>query len=96
MVTELQRPRWFPVLATLVAVALIGLVAAWLWQESERAVREELDRKVLTRPSPALLQLRAEEERRLHRYQWLDAKHETVRIPVERALERVLAERSAP
>jgi hypothetical protein len=96
MVTELQRPRLFPVLATVVALGLIGIVAAGLWQWSEFAVRAELERKVLTRPSPALLGLRADEDRRLHRYQWLDARHEALRIPVERALELVLAERGAP
>lgn len=77
------------------AALLLGTAAAaiGLWQYTEFRLQDEVERKVSTRPSPELEALRAEEEARLGRYQWVDRKAGIVRIPIERALELTLRER---
>jgi hypothetical protein len=78
--------------AVLVAGALLGVALAVvaLAEYVGFAMQDELDRKVLTRPSPQLSALREREATRLSTYQWVDQKAGIVRIPVERALELTL------
>ena len=85
----------------LIAVAVVGgllallLGAIALGQYARFAMQDELDRKVLTRPSPELSALREREAAHLGTYQWVDKKSGVLRIPVDRALELTLAERRA-
>jgi len=46
-------------------------------------------------PAAGLEQLRAEEETRLHTYGWVDQEQQTVRIPVDKAMD-IVAERGMP
>ncbi len=71
--------------ALLVALAIIALA-----QYVGFGMQDELERKVLARPNPQLMALRAREGQLLSRYQWVDRKQGIVRIPVERALELTL------
>lgn len=73
------------------AFVLTGLVMG-LDQFFSMSVRAEFEKKVLQVESAQLRQLRAEEQARLTRYQWVDSKAGVVRIPVARARELVLAE----
>lgn len=97
MAAEIRRPPPFllPVVAV-GALLAVGLVAIALAQWAGFAMQAELDRKVLTRPNPALTALRERELSHLSTYQWVDRKAGVVRIPVERALELTLRERSRP
>lgn len=70
---------------------LVGVVLA-VDQFFKVSVLEEIDAKVNSAENPALRQLRADEDARLSRYQWVDQKTGVLRIPVDRARERVLAE----
>lgn len=58
-------------------------------------MRRELSEKVLTVENPELRELRAAEEAKLNKYQWVDKKAGTVRIPVERAQELTLRDWNA-
>jgi hypothetical protein len=93
---EADRPRTTLLfLAVLVAAfALTGLVLG-VYQYFEISVREEIENKQLKPESAQLRQLRADEEARLTRYQWVDQKKAVVRIPLDRARELVLAEWAA-
>ena len=48
--------------------------------------------RLQTDPSEDLLQFRAEEEKRLNGYYWIDKKKGIVHIPIERAMKEVAAE----
>lgn len=94
MAAEIERPSSIVVVAGLIGALLLVLLAAiGLMQYAGFAMQDELQRKVLTRSSPELAALREHERQRLSRYQWVDRKHEIVRIPVDEALELVLRER---
>jgi hypothetical protein len=83
-------------IAALAALLLVGLGAVALIQYAGFAMQDELERKVLTRPSPELAALREREATRLSTYQWVDHKAGVVRIPVDRALELTLRDWSRP
>jgi len=51
--------------------------------------------RLQVKPALDLKSLRAEEERRLHSYAWVDPAHGAVRIPIERAMDLV-TERGLP
>ena len=55
-------------------------------------MREEIENKLLRPESAQLRQLRADEEAKLTRYQWVDQKKGVVRVPLDRARELVLSE----
>jgi hypothetical protein len=97
MAAEIRRPPTFLV-AIAIAGAVLGCVLAVvaLVQYAGFAMQDELERKVLTRVAPERAALRQREEARLTHYQWVDDKHDVVRIPVERALELSAAEWSRP
>ncbi|HEY3445844.1 MAG TPA: hypothetical protein VGK67_05730 [Myxococcales bacterium] len=94
--SELDRPKTaFIFVFVLVSVfVLIGVVLA-VDQFFKVSVLEEIDAKVNSAENPVLRQLRTEEETKLTRYQWVDQKNGVLRIPLERARERVLAEWAA-
>ena len=93
---ESDRPK-AGVLFVSVLVSAVALVAIVLGidQYFRLAVLEEVELKVLRAENPALRQLRAEEDSRLSRYQWVDQKRAVVRIPLQRARELVLEEWAA-
>ena len=76
------------------AFALTGIVLA-VGQYFEVSVREEIEAKVLRPESEQLRALRADEEAKLTRYQWVDQKAQVVRVPLDRARALVLAEWAA-
>ena len=91
-------------LATLVASALVLFLFRWLGQREARGdappppmARAEPDRlppapRLQTLPAQDLAAVRAEEDRTLHTYGWVDERAGTVHIPIEDAM-RLLAER---
>ncbi len=91
MAAQLHKPPTFLVGVALGgALLLILLAVIALVQYAGFAVQDELDAKVLTRPSPELSALREREVTRLSTYQWVDQKKGLVRVPVDRALELTL------
>jgi hypothetical protein len=97
MAAEIERPSRVVVTVALMGALLLAVLAVVaLVQYAGFAMQDELERKVLTRPSPELAALREHEVQRLSRYQWVDRKHDIVRIPVDEALPLVLRERGAP
>jgi hypothetical protein len=90
---EQDRPNNL-LIALLIAAAGIALagVALCVNELFEAAIRREISAKVLEPPSTALRALRAEEERRLSRYQWVSREEGIVRVPLDRAVELVLKE----
>lgn len=58
-------------------------------------MRKELTDKVLTADNPVLRDLRATEHAKLNKYQWIDKKAGTVRIPLDRAQELTLRDWSS-
>lgn len=54
--------------------------------------RAEVARKVIAQPSIAVDQVRAEQLRQINEYRWIDPKTKVVAIPIERAMELVVAE----
>lgn len=97
MASQIHKPPTALIgVAVLGALLLILLAIIALIEYAGFAMRDEVDAKVLTRPSPELAALRALEARRLSRYQWVDRKKGIVRIPVDRALELTLRDWSRP
>jgi hypothetical protein len=97
MAAQIHKPPTFlRAIAFGGALLVIVLAAIALVQYASFAMQDELDAKVLTRPSPELGALREREVTRLSTYQWSDRKHGVVRIPVDRALELTLREWSKP
>ncbi len=79
---------------TLLLFAMLAVVDTL----TRRSVRHEVQVKLLEPESTALRELRAQEELKLSRYQWIDREKGIVRIPIERAAELTLrdwASRSA-
>lgn len=73
--------------STLVVVVAL-LAESWTlrrWAEEERS-------KILDRSDPALEAHRAEQRAIFEEYAWIDREQESVRLPIERAMELVLQE----
>ncbi len=81
-------------LAIVVGLVVVGGMIRGVDEFVNRSVREEQVAKLVEVPD-ALRTLRAQEEGRSTRYQWIDRRTNVVRIPAERALEIVLRERAA-
>ncbi len=97
MASQIHKPPTVLIgVAVLGALFVILLAVIALIQYAGFAMQDEVDAKVLTRPSPELAALRAREARRLSTYQWVDRKNGVVRIPVDRALELTLRDWSRP
>ncbi len=91
MAAQIHKPPTFLVGVALGgALLLVALAVIALVQYAGFAVQDELDAKVLTRPSPELSALREREVSRLSTYQWVDKDKGIARIPVDRALELTL------
>ena len=57
--------------------------------------RAEVARKVIAQPSVGVDQVRAEQLHQINEYRWIDPKTKVVAIPIERAMELVVAEARA-
>jgi hypothetical protein len=93
---EADKPRSALIFAAVVATAII-LVAllAGINELFDHTMRSTVSRQQLDVPSSQLRDLRAKEAARLTRYQWVNKTTGELRIPVDRAAQLVLAERSA-
>jgi hypothetical protein len=72
------------------AVFMTGLY--WLKSFFTLTSNQEVHRKVLAPPNPALQNLRVEEARVLGGYGWVDREKGIVHIPVERAMDLLVEE----
>src|SRR4051812_42937759 len=77
-----------------ICLLIVGLVA-FADQYFRTRVHEEVATK-LDRVNPLLHDLRAQEEQKLHHYQWVDQKAGVVRVPVERAMQLVIDDYAKP
>lgn len=73
-------------------VGVLGLMLLGVDQLFNLSLREEIAQKVLRPENSMLRQLRADEQAKLTRYQWVDQKAGQLRIPLERAKELTLSE----
>lgn len=90
---EADRPRLAAILgASAATVLLLGLVVVGVNELFRQMMTSEIEAKVLSRPSSELRELRAEEEAKLGRYQWVSKKDGVVRVPLARAVELTLAD----
>ncbi|MGC4122235.1 MAG: hypothetical protein QM765_48165 [Myxococcales bacterium] len=82
--TEQDRPNTAFIFVFVLAsvIVLLGVVLA-VDQFFKVSVLEEIDSKVNSVENPVLRQLRADEETKLTRYQWVDQKNGVLRIPLE-------------
>jgi len=94
--TEQDRPRTGIVFVAVVLgiLFLLGVLGA-LRELFASAVQEEASVRQLSVPLFDLPALRAKEQAKLAKYQWVDRKAGIVRIPVDRAAELVLQEAKA-
>lgn len=76
---------------TIISVVVYGLVELFTW-----TLRAEVRRKQLEPVSTLLRDVRAEEQAKLNRYQWIDPKAGIVRIPLERAKQLVILDYAKP
>ncbi len=92
---ESDKPANLWIFVAIVAgIFIVGGMARGVDEFVNVSVREEQAAKLGDVPD-ALRSLRAQEEARAGKYQWIDRKTNVVRIPAERALEIVLRERAA-
>ncbi len=78
--------------ATVTIVGLIALLILVLTQVYDQLYQQEYAHKVLETPNVDLRTLRVYEAERLTKYQWVDQAQGVVRVPVDRAVELVLAD----
>ncbi len=88
---ELDRTPVGPIAIIIVAllVLLVGVVVG-VYEYFRQEIATEISAKVLSHQSTALRELRAMEEQRLSRYQWVNQKDGVVRMPLPRAMELTL------
>jgi hypothetical protein len=79
------------VVSAIVLVIIVVLLEAYFFA----AEREERQRKVVAVAPEELSQVRADQLGLLHSYRWIDEKQGVVGIPIERAMELVVAEQGA-
>lgn len=77
------------VASSLAVAAIIIATQAWFGFE----VRQELQTKSHQQKNVELLDLRAEQQRKITTYRWVDQKASRVAIPIDRAMTLVAAER---
>jgi hypothetical protein len=75
---------------TIICILIVGLVELFDW-----TLRAEIRRKQLEPVSTLLRDVRADEQAKLNRYQWIDEKAGVVRIPLSRAKQLVLSDYAA-
>ena len=75
-------------IGTVVTIAIV----IWLIAMFNIQFSKEVERKEAMRPPVEIQQYRAEQESRLHSYDWVDPQAGVVAIPIERAMEIVVRE----
>lgn len=94
---EPDRPPTGLIFGTIaVGVVLVAGVVIGMNELYKHLFEAELSRKVYQYQGPELRELHAAEDAKLNHYQWLDAKHEALRVPLDRAKELTLAAYRAP
>jgi hypothetical protein len=78
-------------IGTAVTIVLVTLLHSYYGH----AVKGEVARKVLAQPAVAVNQVRAEQLRQINEYRWIDPNAKVVAIPIDRAMELVVAEKRA-
>lgn len=88
---EQDRPK-IAVIAAAIAGTLILLVGILVGVNEifRQVVKREIEGKVLSHPGSELRELRAQEDQKLGRYQWVSKKDGVVRVPLSRAMELTL------
>jgi hypothetical protein len=95
--TEADKPKNALIAGSVLLICVtVALVVVGVYQYFLGVIREEVNRKVEAPIDERLLALRAEEESKLSRYQWVDRNKGVVRVPLERAKALLIAERAAP
>ncbi len=79
------------VVTAILLVVIVVLLEAYFFS----AEKEENQRKVVAVTPEELAQARADQLGLLHSYRWIDEKQGVVGIPIERAMELVVAEHGA-
>ena len=85
---------WWVGIGVIVVSALLIVIAWWLvapQSASERAVASPLKHDLIEQTT-AGEEVRAAGEQRLERYEWVDRRAGVVRIPIDRAIDAVLAD----
>ena len=83
------------VLGVVAALLFVAVTGIFLQGWTLRRMVEEESRKIFERPYPELQAYEAEQEQELTAgYYWLDEKAGTVHLPIERAMELIVAESS--
>ena len=77
--------------SVLVLVMVIG-VQAWFYSEQQR----ELEDKRAGHFDRSLMQLRTEQDERLHTYRWIDESQQIAAIPIDRAMALTVERRRRP
>jgi hypothetical protein len=76
----------FVLILILTVIALVGYF--------DRVATEEFEVKVVDQTVTAVRELRAEQLSRIREYRWVDRQAGTVTIPIERAMELIVEERT--
>lgn len=94
---EPDRPRTGLIFGAIAAgVVLVGGIVIGMNELYKHLFEAELSRKVYQYQGPELRELHAAENAKLNHYQWVDSKHEVLRVPLDRAKELTLAAYRAP
>jgi hypothetical protein len=96
MQLEADRPKSgiIGVMVVVTILLVVGICVA-VNEYFKVVLESELQTKVYSLVDSRLPELRAEEDQKLNHYQWVDSKHEAVRIPLARARELTLADYKA-
>jgi hypothetical protein len=90
---ETDRPKIGVITLTIFAtLALLGGLLIGVNEVFRQRMKSEVSHKVLAHANSELRELRAEEEAKLTRYQWVNKQKGVVRIPLPRAMELTLAD----
>ncbi len=89
-----------PNVATSAVVGVVGAILLFVIIVAMQALfyradEAEKERKVYNQPYQELVQLRAQQQEKLNGYRWVDPKAKVVAIPIDRAMELVVAESSS-
>jgi len=87
--------NWAIAISVAVGVLLFVISLVWLQSYFYLVRNEQIQRSVLSVPNPKLRDLRAQESEILNSYGWVDQQQGIVRIPIDRAMERMVEEARA-
>jgi hypothetical protein len=87
--------NWAIAISVAVGVLLFAISIVWLQSYFYLVRNDQIHRSVLSVPNPKLRDLRAREAEVLNSYGWVDQQQGIVRIPIDRAMERMVEETRA-